>query len=472
MVEDIEVISGGMGVHISREQLASQVAQTKLPNGRKTLGVVSAIGIEVIVADILQMGDPDNYVRSSLDDSNCPPFIKDLGNRVVKRFTPEKIKQPGELFDPISMFTVKPNKDLVDLTVFSNWLEIHKAKQGHDGLIGINYLEKVQLPHLPGLYGAMLAGVDVVVMGAGYPHQVPRVLKDLAHHQETYYKLQVEGAAIKDDYRTFFNPQSLGENHLEKLHIPDFLPVISSATLAERLSDKYGDDIAGFIMEEPPAGGHNAPFKSDIDYAAVKAVGRPFWAAGSYAHPDRIRYAIDTLGATGVQLGTIFALAEESGMLPLYRNELRRLGYLKKDDEMIVYTDVRFSPTGFPFKIARLPQTLSEPDVYTAAERILCTLGRLRHLYKKTDGQIGYRCPAERVDDYLRKGGKETDLLGRGCLCRALLTTAGFPQQGYPWAVVTLGEDLSFLKKIVADENSSYTVADIFRYLYSQAKAT
>lgn len=61
-------------------------------------------------------------------------------------------------------FRLDPPSALVDLTVLANF-----AKDGHEGLVGINYLEKVHLHTLCALYGAMLAGVDVVLMGAGIP---------------------------------------------------------------------------------------------------------------------------------------------------------------------------------------------------------------------------------------------------------------------------------------------------------------
>lgn len=67
-----------------------------------------------------------------------------------------------------------------------------------------------------------------------------------------------------------------------------------------------------------------------------------------------------------------------------------------------VHTDPLASPTGFPFKVVQIEGTLSEADVYAARER-RCDLGYLREIYRRADGTPGYRCPAEPVDDYLRK---------------------------------------------------------------------
>jgi len=57
-----------------------------------------------------------------------------------------------------------------------------------------------------------------------------------------------------------------------------------------------------------------------------------------------------------------------------------------------VFTDPIASPTGFPFKVVRMPGTLSEADPYAARTRI-CDLGYLRHLYRKPDGTAGLPLP-------------------------------------------------------------------------------
>ena len=70
--------------------------------------------------------------------------------------------------------------ELERLLVIANFAEVWLAKQGHSGPIGVNYLEKIQLPRLPEMFGAMLAGADYVLIGAGIPNQVPGALDDLA----------------------------------------------------------------------------------------------------------------------------------------------------------------------------------------------------------------------------------------------------------------------------------------------------
>ena len=74
------------------------------------------------------------------------------------------------------------SRERQQLTMLANFVEIFLAREGHDGIVGINLLTKVQMPTLPSLYGAMLAGVDYVLMGAGIPREIPGVLDALAQH--------------------------------------------------------------------------------------------------------------------------------------------------------------------------------------------------------------------------------------------------------------------------------------------------
>ena len=124
-------------------------------------------------------------------------------------------------------------------------------------------------------------------------------------------------------------------------------------------------------------------------------------------------------------LGTAFAFCDESGMDGLIKH---RVLNGVKNHTLCVRTDPVASPTGFPFKVVQVDGTLSDVNVYNQRER-LCDIGYLRHLYKLPDGSLGYRCPAEPVDQYVKKGGAIEDTVGRMCLCNNLGAAAGFPQQ-------------------------------------------
>jgi len=50
----------------------------------------------------------------------------------------------------------------LDLLIVANFAEVFLAKEEHGASIGISFMEKIQLPLLPSLFGALLAGVDYV----------------------------------------------------------------------------------------------------------------------------------------------------------------------------------------------------------------------------------------------------------------------------------------------------------------------
>ena len=87
----------------------------------------------------------------------------------------------------------------------------------------------------------------------------------------------------------------------------------------------------------------------------------------------------------------------------------------------------RTSPTGFPFKVVQLSGTLSDTKSVPRREH-RCNLGYLRHTYCKADGTTGYRCPAEPVDDYIRKGGTLEETMGRESVCNGLIVTIDLAQ--------------------------------------------
>ncbi|MCX6024551.1 MAG: nitronate monooxygenase, partial [Chloroflexi bacterium] len=206
-----------------------------------------------------------------------------------------------------------------------NFVEVWLAKEGHSHPIGANFLEKVQLPRLFELYGAMLAGVDYILMGAGIPTQIPGILDKLAAFEPASYKVDVAGS--KERHEIGFDPRTLDHRNGDpKLKRPRFLAIITSEVLAKVLTTRASGYVDGFIVEGPQAGGHNAPPRGPLrlnangeplygerdvtDLREIQKLGRPFWLAGTYNSPEKVREAI-SLGAQGVQCGTIFALSDE-----------------------------------------------------------------------------------------------------------------------------------------------------------------
>ncbi|MEE9304744.1 MAG: nitronate monooxygenase, partial [bacterium] len=177
------IIQGGMGAGVSIWSLAKVVAQMG------QLGVVSGTGLDEILARRLQLGDSGGHHRRAMEHFPIP----EIAQKVRDKFFVQGGKSEEEAFKRAPMFTLKPVRALQELTVVANFVEVFLAKEGHNGLVGINYLESIQLPNLYSLYGAMLADVDYVLMGAGIPREIPGVLDRLANHEEASLHISVVG---------------------------------------------------------------------------------------------------------------------------------------------------------------------------------------------------------------------------------------------------------------------------------------
>jgi len=248
------------------------------------------------------------------------------------------------------------------------------------------------------------------------------------------------------------------------------------------LTRKANGEVNGFIVEGPTAGGHNAPprgrlqldeggepiyGKRDlVDPADFRALGLPFWLAGSYGDAAGLRRA-RAAGAAGIQVGTAFAFCEESGIDPELRREVIRMVI---EDRAKVITDPVASPTGFPFKLLAMKGTMTDPEVYAARKRI-CDLGYLRRAYVEEDGAIGWRCPSEPVADYERKGGERADTENHICVCNGLMATIGLGQvrrDGYHEpALITSGDALPGIRRLLRNGATSYRAQDVLDSLLS-----
>lgn len=462
------LIQGGMGVAVSSWRMARAVSRSG------QLGVVSGTALDVVVARRLQDGDEGGHVRRALEHFPVPA----MAERVLRRYHRPDGREPGRPYIPVPKLRLDPPARALDLAVVANFVEVWLAKEGHDGLVGINLLEKVQMATPSAAYGAMLAGVDYVLMGAGIPAEIPRMLDRLAGHEPVRLTAHVDGATT--GYGVGLDPRALTGADLAPLHRPRFLAIVSAHVLAAYLARDDATRPDGFVIEGPPAGGHNAPPRGRLvldedgqpvfgprdraDLAQVAAVGLPFWLAGGYSSPEQVRQA-RSAGAQGVQVGTLFALSEESGVDPGLREQL--LGRVSAGS-VTVRTDPLASPTGFPFKVASVPETLSDGGTYAERPR-LCDLGYLRVPYERGPGRVGYRCSAEPVDVYVRKGGALADTVGRKCLCNGLTATVGLGQtraDGYQEpALVTLGADLDGAEKLLAEHPEGWSAAQVVDYL-------
>jgi NAD(P)H-dependent flavin oxidoreductase YrpB (nitropropane dioxygenase family) len=261
------------------------------------------------------------------------------------------------------------------------------------------------------------------------------------------------------------------------LRRPRFLAIVSAASLAATLARKSNGRVDGFVVEGPTAGGHNAPPRGAlqlteagepvygerdvVDLAAMRELGLPFWLAGGVGSPDGLARA-EAAGAAGIQVGTLFAYCNESGITPEHRERVLEAVIA---GEATIHTDPRASPTGYPFKVVELPG-----DRERAAKRTrICDLGYLRSAVRTAPGKIVYRCPAEPVDAYVAKGGDAADTEGRRCLCNGLTANVGQPQlreSGEEAPLLTSGDDLLSLTTFLRGARS-YSAKDVIAYLSS-----
>jgi nitronate monooxygenase len=472
MVQFPKIIQGGMGVGVSNWRLANAVSKLG------QLGVVSGTALDQLFVRRLADGDEGGNMRRAVDAFPFPEMAK----RIWDEYFVPGGKGAGAPYPSVPMHQRRDIRKVVELCIVSNFVEVFLAREGHKNPVGVNFLEKVQIPHLSSIYGAMLAGVGYVLMGAGIPLHIPGVLDAFAAHHPAEYKLSVVGAAQGQDTAMHFDPSDYVEGPLPLLSRPRFLAIVSSNTLATTMLRRATGRVDGFVIETPTAGGHNAPprgklllnaagepiygERDQVDLSEMRRLGVPFWLAGGYGNAESVRYALEQ-GAAGVQVGTAFAFTEESGLRPDLKSALMAKAIAGAGE---VFTDPLASPTGFPFKVALLEGTSSAFPIYQGRKRV-CDLGYLREAYSDPAGKIGYRCAAEPVANYVAKGGKAEDTVGRKCLCNALMANVGHAQirkdEVVEPALVTVGDDLNTVADFLASGRTTYTAADVVDSLLS-----
>lgn len=143
----------------------------------------------------------------------------------------------------------------------------------------------------------------------------------------------MSGASSDDEsFAIDFSPNRFwkgsGTHPEEPLKRPNFLPIVSSTTLAQSLLKRSNGKgptrgIDGFVVELNTAGGHNAPPRGwhfhagdstepaygtkdmvDVEAFAKVAKGLPFWFAGSYGKKDKLCDVLEG-GGNGVQVWII-----------------------------------------------------------------------------------------------------------------------------------------------------------------------
>jgi nitronate monooxygenase len=453
-----------MGIGVSGWQLARAVSRLG------QLGVVSGTAVDTVFIRRLQDGDAGGHMERAMHEFP----IAGVAERVMQRYY-LPAGRAARPYTALPMYRKTVSLERERITILANFVEVWLAKEGHDGVVGINLLTKVQMPNLASLYGAMLAGVDYVLMGAGIPREIPGALDALAEHRPARLKLDVEGAPGVEPDELVFVPANHLDGHRPSLRRPHFLPIVSATSLATTLARKASGRVDGFVVEGPTAGGHNAPPRGEprysdvgeplygdrdiVDLGKIRDLGLPFWLAGGTGSPEAL-HAAKEAGAVGIQVGTLFAYCNESGLAPaLKRLVLDGLAA----DAVGLRTDPRASPTGYPFKVVQVNGTQHQDDRRVRR----CDLGYLRTPYRAESGALGYRCAAEPVDQYVAKGGDIADTVGRRCLCNGLTANIGQAQQradGTELPLLTSGDDLISVQ-CFARGRQHYSAAEVAGYL-------
>ncbi len=461
------IIQGGMGIAVSSWQLAKNVSQAG------ELGVISGTAIDSVLARRLQDGDISGDTRRAL--SHFPN--QDVAQEIIDRFYIEGGKSTDRPYLDTPKLILKPTAIALHLLIASTFVEVWLAKENHDGLVGMNILEKIQLAIPAQLYGAMLAGVDYILIGAGIPAQIPRILNALSLGDPVAMKIDVEDT--NDKFQIAFDPSCI-KGVKYPLKRPDFLAIVSSHALVSYLNKDEETKPDGFVIEYHVAGGHNAPPRgksspndngeaiyTDLDapnLEKVRSSGSPFWLAGGFGTPEKLLEA-QALGANGVQVGSIFALCNESGFTQELRHEI--LKSLASGQAHVV-TDASASPTGFPFKVIELDETLSTSQLFDKRTR-KCDLGYLRTPFKRENGGIGYRCPGEPIDTFIFKKGSQAEAQASKCLCNALMADIGLgqirPDGRTELPLITIGSDLEGPMKLLSQYPDGWSAQQGLNYL-------
>ena len=246
------IVQGGMGIGVSGWHLARKVSLAG------ELGTVSGAGIWLVMARRLQDGDQGGHYRRAL--AEFPDQA--MAQSILKRyFLPDGRQGKKYREVPIMRLRLKNgsqqgplSEHLENLMVTAGFAEVWLAKEGQPGVVAINLLEKIQLSLLPILYGAMIASVDYVLIGAGLPAQIPEALDLLAQHRPAR---TVEPDRFRADVSVYQTGavnrrQSIGQRteHRERLRCrqpPAALQQVTQAT--SRRARRHQSDPAVFLRD-------------------------------------------------------------------------------------------------------------------------------------------------------------------------------------------------------------------------------
>jgi nitronate monooxygenase len=271
------------------------------------------------------------------------------------------------------------------------------------GVVGINVMVAIVKDYEDSVRGALDAGADLIISGAGLPMNLPSI-------------------------------QPPKETAL--------VPIVSSARALELICKKWerqGYRPDAVVLEGPLAGGHLGFKIEQIDLEAnklenllppVKEVAMKHGdipvivAGGIFSHADIANFI--NMGADGVQMATRFLATEESSASAAYKQAVLDAG----ENDIVVAQDPG-SPSGLPFRVIR------HSPMYLSA------LTRLR-MPNCTKGYLHFTDSAGRLFSCAAKASNESNF----CICNGLLSAAGYDSD-IEEPLYTVGTSASRVNSIV-----------------------
>ena len=194
-----------------------------------TAGTVSGTALDVVYVRLLQLGDPGGHARralQALDDKFgvaigrkiCDKYFIAGGKAPEARYRSAPRRLCSGMMDRAHLplpngsaetVPLKLDDDIIELLIATGFAEVWLAKEGHDGNIFINFLHKIELPLIYVLYGAMLAGVDGVVVGAGNPDRLPALCQQLTNHEAVVHEISVLYRETGEEFAIVFDPKQI-----------------------------------------------------------------------------------------------------------------------------------------------------------------------------------------------------------------------------------------------------------------------
>lgn len=291
-------------------------------------------------------------------------------------------------------------------TYEASYAEVSLSKTPQ-GFVGINIMGALARDFNDSVKGALDAGADAIISGAGLPLNLPAIQppKDTA-----------------------------------------LIPIVSSARALDIICKKWeklGYRPDAVVLEGPLAGGHLG-FRIDqvelesnrlenlfplVKDMAMKCGDFPVIVAGGiYTHNDIKRFM--EMGADGVQMGTRFLATEESSATEAYKQAV-----IAAKEEDIIVAHRPGSPCGLPFRV------IKQSPMYVSSlqqrRQPKCDKGYV--LMKDAEGKFSI-CPAkENNKDYF-------------CICNGLLSSGGYNPDKEE-ALYTVGSNAFRIDRIVSVES-------------------